>query len=160
MPRRSCGRSSPRSSALFLRRRNRREEALDDFSVRLIIEIPLDDLARACNGQLDRLATQLGDCILLLALDLAARALEHLLLLLVRLFYHLRAQVFADLTSLDDDLLRLRSCCFDLSLLLGESASCFLSITLRTFDCFLERFFACFDRCSDFRKDESAQNDQ
>src|SRR3954470_9605698 len=95
--RRSCGRSWRRSSALRLGRRNRCEEALDDLPVRLVVEILLDHFAGACYGQLDRLAPHLGDGVHLLGFDLPARALEHLLLLLVRLFCHLCAHALTDL---------------------------------------------------------------
>ncbi len=66
--------------------------------------------------------------------------------------------VFADLTSLDNDLLRLRSCCLDLPLLFSQSASGFFTVTFRAFDCFLERFFAGFHRCGDLREHELPEN--
>src|SRR4051812_43144342 len=160
MPRRSCGRSSTRSSAARLRYRYRRQEALDDLPVGLIVEVLLDDLAGAGDGEINCLTAHIGDGALLLLLDLAASALQHLLLLLVGLLHHLRAQLLTDLTALDDDLLRLVSRRFDLLLLLGERTGRGFAIPLRSLDRFLEGFLSGFDRCSDFREDQLGEDDE
>ena len=93
-------------------------------------------------------------------LDLAPGALQHLLLLLVRLVDHLRSNFFTDLTALGDDPLRFVARGFDLPLLLGERLSGSLAIALRPFDRFLERLLTRFDGGGDFGEDQLAEDDQ
>src|SRR4029453_7217932 len=79
---RSCARSSCHASALpsYGSDRNGRKEALDEPTIRLIIEVLLHNLRCAGEREIDGLTTQIGDRARALHVDFRARALEQLML--------------------------------------------------------------------------------
>jgi hypothetical protein len=79
-----------------------------------------DHLAGAGQGKLHRLFAQLGDGLVLLALDVALGALQQLLLLATRLLEHVLAHLLGHGAAVGDELLRLAARRVDLRLMLGE----------------------------------------
>src|SRR5690348_9089333 len=142
---RSCARSSVPALAAG-RRLQRGEERLDHLSIRLVVEVLLDHLARAAYREVHRVATQLDHRLLALGLDFLARAVEYLLLLAVRLLENLGAHFLAGHAAFDDEALRVGVRLRDELLVLLEQPRRLLAIALGTFDRVLECLLPCLDR--------------
>src|SRR4029078_2702088 len=107
-----------------------------------LLAVLLDALARAGERQIDGFPAQLGDRAIALALDLSARAIEHVLLLLARVLQHVGAQLFADPSTAGEYLLRLAAGGFDLRLMLLQQLRGRFTVTLGRFDRLFERLLA------------------
>src|SRR5213079_537041 len=108
-PGRSCARRwcssprpPPRSTRLEARQVLRHQAA-----VGVGVEVRLDQLGRGGDREIHRLAPQLEDRLLLLTLDLLARPVEQLLVLLARLRQQRGPLLLGDGARLRDQLLRL-----------------------------------------------------
>ena len=91
------------------------------------------------------------------ALDVAAGALEHVLLLLARLVEQVGAHLFGERAAVGDQLLCLVARGVDLRLVLGEQLRGGLAVALRALDRVLERLFARFDGGRDRAERELAR---
>src|SRR4029078_8131864 len=110
-----------------------------------LLAVLLDALARAGERQIDVFLAQLGDRAIALALDLSARAIEHVLLLLARVLHLFGARRFDDRSTVGDDLLRLTARGFDLRLMLLQQLRGRFTVTLGGFDRLFERLLARLD---------------
>src|SRR5918992_3087484 len=148
------------SFAVAVGRRDRREERLDQPPVRAVVEVLLEDLARARDRQVDRLAPQLGDRAVALRLDLATRALEHLLLLAPRLLEQVGPHLLGRLAPFGNEALRLGPRVLDLTTMLLEQLRGFIAIALGGGDRLLERALARLDRLEDRRERVAAKQEE
>src|SRR6185312_15683276 len=156
---RSCARSSVPALAAG-RRLQRGEERLDHLSIRLVVEVLLDHLARAAYREVHRVATQLDHRLLSLGLDFLARAVEYLLLLAVRLLENLGAHFLAGHAAFDDEALRVGVRLRDELLVLLEQPRRLLAIALGAFDRVLECLLPCLDRPRNWLKGAPRQHDE
>src|SRR4029079_12528476 len=137
--RRNSWQSSARALLADLECSDRCEVALDELPVLLRLEVLLDDLAGASEGEVDRFTPKLRDRLVLLCLDVSARAIEHVLLFLARLFDHVRSHLLRDSASFRDELLSVVASAFDLRLVLAQQRRRGVAISL----CGVYRFLKC-----------------
>ena len=108
--------------------RERREELLYQFPVRLVVEILLDDLPGTEDREIDGFTPQIRDRAESLVVDLLARPLEHLLLLGMRLLEQLLAHSVARSARFANEALGIGMRAFEQLPLLIRDASSFSAI--------------------------------
>src|SRR6185437_16305406 len=114
---------------------------------------------RAGERQIDGLAAKLADRAGLLRLDLAAGALQHVLLLATRLLEQVGAHLLRRRASLGDERLRFATRRVDPRLVFGQELGGRFTVALRGGDRILERLLARLDGRRDRAEGELGQNE-